>query len=869
MKKYFLSLFFCFPFFALAQLTDDFSDGDFINNPTWGGDASEFIVNASQQLQLNAAALGISYLSTSNNSPSLDNVTWQFYINLDFSPSSGNYARVYLVSDNSNLEGNLNGYYLQFGETGSLDAIELFKQTSTSSTSVARGTDGFISSAFTISVQVTRDNFGNWSLLADPAAGTNFILQATGNDNTYNSSSFFGVVCNYTVSNITNFYFDDFIIPYTTDVTPPSIASISVINSNQVDVAFNEPVEQSSAEDELNYSVDNSIGNPSSAICDGANTSLVHLTFTASFVSGNTNILSVLNVEDLSGNAITSTITGQFTYYAPVIPLKYDVVINEFIADPNPQVGLPDAEFIEIFNRSNKTFDLANWMISDDGSPKVLPSKILAPGDYLILCDDGDAPALSAFGNVLGLTSFPGLNDDGDILKLFDANSNIIDEVMYDMTTYHDTQKDDGGWSIERIDPDFICINALNWRASVSSIGGTPGYLNSVDGIFSDNEFPYLPKALVVDTNKVRIYFSEPMNSIMISDVSKYSIDYGIGQPISAVPQAGNLSVLLTLPSTIQFGIIYKTTVSLTMTDCAGNELSGNDFIRFAIPDVADIMDIIINEILFNPFENGFDFVEIYNRSEKPIDLKNIRIANIDPDSNKLDVISVITDEGYVIFPGDYVALTENPDIVKNQYQTKNPAAIITVKKMPAYNTDKGGAAIATASLNIFDQFNYSEDFHYPLLNDNKGVSLERISFSRATQDSTNWHSAAETAGFATPAYENSQHAEIIDDGSEVIVEPEIFSPDNDSHDDVVNIHYNFDEPGYTANVKIFDSKGREKIHLVKNQLLGLEGTFSWDGITDENEKASVGIYVIYLEAFNTSGKVKKIKKSFVLASKL
>ena len=65
---------------ASAQVTDNFSDGDFTASPVWSGDAAEFIVNASQQLQLNNTVAGASYLSTPSPGSSIDNFQWSFYI---------------------------------------------------------------------------------------------------------------------------------------------------------------------------------------------------------------------------------------------------------------------------------------------------------------------------------------------------------------------------------------------------------------------------------------------------------------------------------------------------------------------------------------------------------------------------------------------------------------------------------------------------------------------------------------------------------------------------------------------------------------------------------------------------------------------
>ena len=47
-----------------AQVVDNFSDGNFTNNPTWSGTTADFIVNSSQQLQLNNTVAATSYLTT-------------------------------------------------------------------------------------------------------------------------------------------------------------------------------------------------------------------------------------------------------------------------------------------------------------------------------------------------------------------------------------------------------------------------------------------------------------------------------------------------------------------------------------------------------------------------------------------------------------------------------------------------------------------------------------------------------------------------------------------------------------------------------------------------------------------------------------
>ena len=120
----FIFTFICF--FSISQITDDFSDGDFINNPGWSGSTNDFIVNSDLKLQLNNTEAALSFLSIENNLNPQNNNEWRFWIKQAFSPSSANYGRFFLSADNPDLSLCLNGYYLQLGESGTNDALRLF-----------------------------------------------------------------------------------------------------------------------------------------------------------------------------------------------------------------------------------------------------------------------------------------------------------------------------------------------------------------------------------------------------------------------------------------------------------------------------------------------------------------------------------------------------------------------------------------------------------------------------------------------------------------------------------------------------------------------------------------------------------------------
>ncbi|MBC8111635.1 MAG: hypothetical protein H7Y04_11290, partial [Verrucomicrobia bacterium] len=202
----------------MGQSSDNFSDGNFTQNPAWNGDVSNFITNASNQLQSNGPnTTAIISLATPNILAL--NAEWTFYVEMNFNPSSSNYARVYLTADQQNLAGNLNGYYVQIGNRS--DAIDLVKQSGTTNTRIIEGISNRVNtSAPKTRVKVTRDFEGNWTLAADTLGGTNYKPEGTGSDASFATSAFSGLSCIFTATRRQGFFFDDFEVK-TANFQPP------------------------------------------------------------------------------------------------------------------------------------------------------------------------------------------------------------------------------------------------------------------------------------------------------------------------------------------------------------------------------------------------------------------------------------------------------------------------------------------------------------------------------------------------------------------------------------------------------------------------------------------------------------------------
>lgn len=599
-----LIFFGCFLLFATnlhSQFTDNFADGEFRSNPAWMGNVDRFIVNENGTLQLRDTmpnASNVTYLSAAAATSITDSTTWEFLVRLEFSPSTSNFARVYLSASQADLSGDLNGYFVKIGGiSGSDDAIELYRQDGNRRELLISGTVGGAGSDPVLArVRVTRSIAGVWRLAVDYAGEQNFQLEGEATDATYEMGGFIGLYCRYTRTRSDLFFFDDFYVnPLFVDRTPPNLLTAEALSANEIEVVFDEPLGAEMAQNPANFSIDNGIGNPASAI-------------------------------------------------------------------------------------------------------------LVAP--------------------------------------------------------------------------------TMVW-----------------------------------------LELATPLAS---------AVDY--------------------------------TLVANGIADANGNALS-NQTANFIFYDIQPIEpgDLVINEVLFNPETGGQDFVELYNVSEKIVNLQGLTIANRLRMSG--DTSQVIESE-YLLLPGAFVAIADDPADVLARYDMPDADALLQ-NDLPTLPDDEGNVTLALEET-IIDALDYSDDWHFPLLDDDEGVSLERISPTAPTQSQSNWQSAAAAAGFATPGYQNSQFFERNRMIDQVVALPnKTFSPDGDGFEDVLLIEYQADQPNLTMNLRIFDAQGRLVRRLIDNELLAASGVFKWDGINDDGSKARVGVYVLWMELFSPGGRTEIRKETLVLAGKL
>ena len=852
---------------AFSQVTESFSDGDFSQNPPWKGNVNDFQVNIQKQLQSKGQRLASQTIALATANRLSVNASWEFLMQLKFNPTSTNFVRIYLTSDKEDLKGALNGYFVQIGETGATDGFHLYRQSGTTISRIIAGPKKTRPKAGLVyaKVKVTRDASGKWTLFTDISGGTNFNQEGSVTDRTFNTSAFAGIFCKYaTASRYNQYFFDDFVVKdLVPDTVPPVLKSISVVNTNTLEVVFSEPLELNTANSTANYVLSNSYGNPSS-IAPTTQENIYRLTFKKDFESGLYN-LNVKNISDKKGNVIAANSNLSFTYIKKYIVRYGDVVINEIFANPGGSTTLPQKEYVEIWNTTNEYILTEGWKYTDQTSGCTFPVDTIKPNQYIILTAKADEALLKLYGKTIGLSPWPSLNNDQDIITLSNNSGEIIDRIAYDDSWYKDEVKKKGGFSLELIDPKNICMGIQNWTASAAGAGGTPGMQNSVYQSQLNTEALKVINAEVVDSVTVQIQFSKIVDRISAVDVANYSINNGFGNPKLVSIQPDYTSVTLHFQSNLSQGIENALTVN-NVTDCAGKVIDATkNTAKLFLPKKIEKGDILISEVLFNPKPGGVDFVEVFNHSNQRLNLKELQIATINA-AGAISNITPVSTKNILISPSNYWVLSTDAAKVKLNYFAQNPENFVELKSMPAYNNDKGSVVVLSNNV-VIDRFDYVPKIHHPLIQNEDGISLERVSFDVAANEPGNFKSAAATVGFATPTYKNSQ--ELSGDENYVRVLSKTFSPDGDNFEDLMMVEYQVAANESLATVNIYTDKGRLIKKLLKNQTIGTNGTLTWDGLDDNGLKAAIGIYVVLFDAFDLKGNTKRYKNTCVLAGKL
>lgn len=541
--------------------------------------------------------------------------------------------------------------------------------------------------------------------------------------------------------------------------------------------------------------------------------------------------------------------------YAPVVdsslicfPSEHDIVINEIMADPTPVVGLPDVEYVELYNRSQMSLSMKGCTIMINKTKKPLPDFVMSPNSYVVMCKPKDTTSLSPFAKVLGVAGFPALTNGGTVIELINREGETVDNVLFSDDWHDSSDKKKGGWSLERIDFNRFCSQNKNWASSIDNSGGSPGYVNSMYYNNIDDDKPYISGYKIVSNRVIELHFSEDVFSF-----SKISLSGNMA--VDSVVIADSLMSVY-LANCLANNNLYSIVVECVIDGC------GNVASRLSVElsiDLPQKGDLYISEILFNPRDDGSDFVELYNAGNNPVNLYSLWLATRD-NSFSIKSLCRISNEKKLLPSKSYLLITTDMDNVSNNYIVPKDVFFVEISKIPAFANEKGTVVVVNDSMAVIDEMAYSEAMHDVFIADVDGVSLERISFDQVSGLETNWHSAASSVGYATPGYANSQAETASVPVNQISFLSDVVSPNGDGYNDALEVTVETDIAGYKANISIFDSRGSRVSNPVIGETLGR--VWQYDFTADKLPQRS-GTYILFVEMLHSNGYKKILKKAF------
>ncbi|MEM7393142.1 MAG: CotH kinase family protein, partial [Verrucomicrobiota bacterium] len=189
------------------------------------------------------------------------------------------------------------------------------------------------------------------------------------------------------------------------------------------------------------------------------------------------NVLLVEGYDEHGQFVADDTITITFT--GMLVPPTGFLTINEIMYNP----VAPAAEFVEIYNNSSTlTFGLGGLRINGIGFTFEAGS-IIMPNQYVVVVES-TAAFISEYGAMpVILGEYGGaLDNGGETLSLVYSNM-VIDSVRYDDMLPWPLAADNGGSSLQLIDPDRDNSVIGNWGVDTGPIFHTPGAPNSISQV--------------------------------------------------------------------------------------------------------------------------------------------------------------------------------------------------------------------------------------------------------------------------------------------------------------------------------------------------------------------------------------------------
>lgn len=709
LKHFIIILFLVFaPDYAAGQiLSDGFEDRDFTD---WFGNLTHFHttdVANNILLQLNADSAGSSFMSRAIR---FEYGYWEFYLQMDFSPSRNNRAVVYLISDTLNLNAPVNGYALHFGENGQDDRIRLFqyaggepvREVLHSTLNIYEG------GAYRVRISVSPNKV--WELFTAERYDGMLIKEAEAADTLFTSPEnpewYSGFKLSYTKSNL-----DAFKLDFRVDLPALKAEQLIPQAPGVLHLKFNREVNFGKLSPG-NFSLDIPAYRP--LVVDSLSPDSVAVSFDPDLLKGGPHGLFLSGIMDRAGEKpMKDTLLAFFVYD---LPAEGDVIINEFL--PAPPDELP--EYVELFNNSTKYLNLQNWIFSDSRTDVVLSEEELAflPHTYRVLSRDSAALAFR-FGpdSAFHTLNLPALNNGGDLLQVSDSSGLVIDSLTYSGNWVS------AGMAMERRSAAVPAYYSENWLAADSAKTGSPGKTNDAS---PDLNPPVVKDLYMHSPNEFRLRFSRnPAPEFMSPEYFRITDhDGAMLNGYSVYRVADHLTGLL-YPAAFDssrtgsgYLIELKSIQNIFGAEAADTVLSVTRYsTKKALPG-----DVFINEIFSAAGDSVPEFIELLNVSGENLNLKNWTLE----DSGGRPV---------QLSRERQIASYERPFFTLGRDSSGPGSHYFMISSFPSLNNDSDRLVLRNEDGTVLDSLTYYAKWAKP------GFSLERRSMAIPAHYGENWGS--------------------------------------------------------------------------------------------------------------------------------
>ena len=629
------------------------------------------------------------------------------------------------------------------------------------------------------------------------------------------------------------------------DTSPPNISSIEYPNDRSALLYFDEVVDINRT---INVNADGYI----------LKSDHLALSFNAPLTQGNLYPLTIEGIRDCVGN----TVILEINLFRSPAPQIGDLIITEIMVDPTPKVALEPVEYLELYNRSPNHIDVSDYQLIVNDRQVNLGHYLLAPQNYLVVTGPEGYTYFKSRARSLKVDNLPTLPNENGFIALKNKKLEYSFTLIYTDKFYKDDTKREGGYSLEMLDLTSFCVAEANWQASEASQGGTPGTINSVNMRIAEPQPIQVLDVFAVSKSSIYIRTDQKLTYQQASLNLNFNADFKVDSLLIDPKKPTLIEARLTKP--LQAEKTYQLTLS-NLTNCRGKINPESQFFVFQLAQKPNYQDLIFNELLFESKDPIPEFVELYNKTDRYINLQNLKLARVN-DEGKRNLKTLLS-EPYVLKPNSYLVFTEGKKSLSTAYKIDSQNTIET--NLGGFDNTGSRLLLLDSSDHVLDSLYYQRAWHLSFLKEKSNVSLERIDFEAATQDENNWQSAAQSAGFATPTRLNSQAKSIISlANSDCFVVDPIFTPDFDGLNDVMIFRYDCQAQNNILTIRIYKLDGTLIKTLVENYSIGVSGFLKWDGTDDRGQVVALGHYILHISVYNSQGSRTEIRKKVVVGKK-